>query len=60
MSKYIFEFTEKEVNKACEGYEDCMGCKFMYNNGTCAKDMIRRTDKPLKELLEFLLKEIDV
>ena len=59
MMKFLFECTKDEIQNACEGYEDCIGCKFMYHNGVCALDIISDTNEELKDLLKYLLREID-
>lgn len=59
MMKFLFEHTKEEIQQACEGYEDCIGCKFMYHNGVCALDIVSDTNEELKDLLKFLLREID-
>ena len=59
MKQYLFELTKEEIETACEGYEDCMGCQFMYQNGICAKDLVAEGSNQLRDLFKFLLKEID-
>ena len=58
-TKFIFELKKDDIECACNGYEDCMGCEFMFYNGVCALDMIKESDNDLRNLLQFLLKEID-
>ena len=59
MKQYLFELTKEEIETACYGYEDCMGCPFMYQHGICAKDLVAEGTNQLKDLFKFLLKEID-
>lgn len=59
MKQYLFELTKEEIETACEGYEDCMGCQFMYQHGICAKDLVAEGSNQLRDLFKFLFKEID-
>ena len=59
MKQYLFELTKDEIETACNGYEDCTRCDFMYQKGICAKDLVAEGTNQLRDLFKFLLKEID-
>lgn len=59
MKKYVFELTADEIDEYCQPKEDCMFCKLYYKYGICAKDLVTEGDYTLKDLLAFLLREVE-
>ena len=60
MSKmYVFELTKEDIFETCLQQVDCMNCPLIIYKGVCAKDLVREDCNYLKDLLKFLLKEID-
>lgn len=56
--KYIFELTREEINNQCSSCINCASCPLYYAHGVCAKDLIDDSTNGLRDLLKFLIREV--